>query len=63
MYIWKICICTYIQVSIQNIISAVIRIIREIFVNSALHPAMGNHPEVEAGCGAGVLLMGLSLPC
>lgn len=51
----------YTRVSIQDIIRAAIRIIRALFVNSALHPTVGNNPEVEAGCGAGVLPVGLSL--
>lgn len=57
------CIYTRIQVSIQDIVRAAIRIIRTLFVSSALHPTIGNNPDVEAGCGADVLPVGLSLAC
>lgn len=52
----------YIQVSILDIIRPEIRIIGALFVNSALHPTIGDHPKVKAGCGAGILPMRLALP-
>lgn len=52
----------YTRISIKGIIRAAIRIIRALFVSSGLHPTTGNNPDVEAGCGAGVLPVGLSLP-
>lgn len=53
----------YIQVSIQDTIRPGNRVVGALFVNSALHPTIGNHPKVQAGRGAGILPRRLSLPC